>query len=191
MNNALRTRSRRGGFTLLEIAVATVIIAVGLTALMSTMRAGTSANSTSSKLTTALFLSQNVHEWTRQLPLAGDAAVVAPADPANTTCVEELNGKTFSPPRDGTGMPITGLSEWSQSITMSWREPEDLLLKAPGASAPADGATDMIHVTVDIQYRGATVYTMRYFIFDNMVPAMYDPTADITPNPGGIGDKID
>jgi len=181
MNNALRPRSRRGGFTLLEIAVATIIIGVGLTALMATMRAGTSANSSSNKLTTSLFLAQNIHEWTRRLPFRDPDPEDAgnPPGPDGGTSpqdfvddVDDLMDVTFCPPRDGTGAKILSLPDWSQTITMTWREPDDLLLKTPAAPTPAPGSTDTILVTVDIKYRGTPVYTMRYFIFDRTIPPL-------------------
>jgi len=154
----------------MEISVATIIIAVGLTALMSTMRAGTSANSGGSKLTTSLFLAQNIHEWTRRLPFPdpgsppGPAPGVSPQDFVGD--VDDLMDVTFCPPRDGTGEKILSMPDWSQKINMTWRDPDHL------ASTVPDGSSDVIHVTVDVLYKDAPVYTMNYFVFSREIPPL-------------------
>ena len=172
MDTTHQSHRRRGGFTLVEVAIATILIAVGLAALMNTLRAGTSTNYASSNMTTASFLAQNVHEWTLGLPFRPAGATVNPAD---LKYLDDLNGMTFSPPRDGAGLPINNYAGWSQRVTMTWRNAANLTPSTP----PSSG--DAMHVSVDIRLNGETVTTLQYLIFKRQ-----DPTA-----PGGGGGSAD
>ena len=165
MKNTHQSRSRQG-FTLLEVAIATVIIALGITALMSTLRAGTTVSTAGNNLTTAMFLAQNVHEWTARLQFR-DASTPPTSPGSNPTddpqCIEDLDGAVYTIPRDGTGEEIPDLPNWAQTVSLEWRNPTELTAKVD------PGMSDVIHVTVDIRHRGITVFTLRYFVF-NMNP---------------------
>jgi prepilin-type N-terminal cleavage/methylation domain-containing protein len=54
----------RRGFTLIESALAILIIGVGVTALLELLAAGTMSNSAGTELTTAINLANNIHEIT-------------------------------------------------------------------------------------------------------------------------------
>ena len=54
----------RRGFTLIEAALAIVIVGVGVTALLELLAAGTMSNSAGTELTTAINLANNIHEIT-------------------------------------------------------------------------------------------------------------------------------
>jgi len=173
MNNALRPCPKRGGFTLMEVAVATIIIGVGLTALMTTLRAGTSTNAASTKMSTALFLAQNIHEWTRKLPYEDIVLVSHATSTTEPASIQELNGRTFQGPRDGNGGIISDLPGWSQTIRMELRESGNLI---PTSAKPAPlipcGA---VAISVDVQYRGTPVYLMHYYMFDREIGDLWLP----------------
>lgn len=57
-------RRRAAGFTLIEAALAIVIVGVGVTALLELLTAGTMSNLAGAELTTAVNLANNVHEIT-------------------------------------------------------------------------------------------------------------------------------
>lgn len=57
-------RALRRGFTLIEAALAILIIGVGVTALLELLAAGTMSNSAGTELTTAINLANNIHEIT-------------------------------------------------------------------------------------------------------------------------------
>lgn len=61
-------RGRRRGFTLLETALATVIIGVGVLALVEAQQAFIRSNSWSSQSATATYLANEIRELTRNLP---------------------------------------------------------------------------------------------------------------------------
>lgn len=157
-------RSARG-FTLIEVAVATMIIGIGMTALLVAVGANTRVNGYGAELTEATFLAQELHEWCSALPFSDpnpeDANDPPGSDgsdpPASIDDLDDLMGVTYSPPRDGEGYELYGMSGWSQTITLTWRDPNAL------TQTVADGASDVIHVQVDIGYKGRTVLTNRWF----------------------------
>lgn len=70
MFNATPTRNVRRGFTLLEAALVTCIVGVGVTALLQLMAAGTVSNTAGTELTTGLTLAKNIREMTLGLAFA-------------------------------------------------------------------------------------------------------------------------
>ena len=157
MKKTSKPGARRGGFTLTEIAIATIIIAMSLASLMAALRSSTSVNFTSGKMTSASFLAQNIHEWTLRLPFRPGSEFGI--DPEELQYLEDLNGRTFSPPRDGTGIPINNYVGWSQTVTLTWLNPHHL------AERVDPGSDDVIHVSVEIKYNDNPVMTLRYMIF--------------------------
>jgi Tfp pilus assembly protein PilV len=159
----------------LEVAVATVIVGVGLAALMSTLRAGTSANDASTKMTTALFLAQNIHEWTRKLPFEDIELVNNAASLVEPVRVEDLHNRTFSAPRDGAGNPIATLPGWSQHVFMELRDPSNLIPSAAHPPPAADNPSGAVAITVNIFHLGSPVYTMRYYVLDRAFGELWVP----------------
>lgn len=159
-------RSRRGGFSLIEVAVTTTIVGFGVTALLLSVGSGTKVNAGAGELTQAVFLAQEIREWTIRLPFSdpdpGDQG--KPPGPDGTdpqTFVDDLDdlmGVTYSPPRDGRGQAITSAIGWAQKITITWRDPEYL------ASVVTPGATDVVYVQVEVLHRGRRVYTTGWIV---------------------------
>ncbi len=153
-----RTRRRgRGGFSLIEAAIATVLLALGVSALMLAVQSGTNANGAGRKMTQAVFLAQEIREWAMRLPFTDPQSPTAAPGPDGSspqTFVDDLNdlmNVTYSPPRDAYGSPITDMPGWSQTITMTWRNPSNL------SAAVADGASDIVRVQVSVAFKGEEV----------------------------------
>ncbi|MCE5327960.1 MAG: hypothetical protein LLG01_16250 [Planctomycetaceae bacterium] len=157
------TRRRgRGGFSLIEAAIATALLALGVTALMLAVQSGTAANGAGRKMTQAVFLAQEIREWALRLPF------VDPQDPNNPpgpdgsspqTFVDDLNdlmNVTYSPPRDAYGSPMTDMTGWSQTITMTWRDPNNL------STTVANGASDIVRVRVNVAFKGQEVLSTGF-----------------------------
>lgn len=162
----MKSRKRRSarGFTLIEVAVATMIVGVGITALLVAVGANTRVNGYGAELTEATFLAQELHEWTSALPFsdpdpedANNPPGPDGSDPQPPDDLDDLMGVTYSPPRDGEGYELYGMSGWSQTITLTWRDPNAL------TQTVADGASDVIHVQVDIGYKGRTILINGWF----------------------------
>ncbi|NLW86999.1 MAG: hypothetical protein GXY38_09015 [Planctomycetes bacterium] len=154
----------RGGFSIIEAAMATAILGIGITALISAVGASTSANGRANELTSGVFLAQQVREWTVRLPFSDpDESPTAPVGPEQTSPQEfvddldDLMDVTFCPPRDGAGRPITEMPDWSQVVKMTWRDPDSL------ATPVGAGASDVIYVEVSVLRAGRCVHTTGWF----------------------------
>ncbi|HSU68777.1 MAG TPA: hypothetical protein VLJ39_17990, partial [Tepidisphaeraceae bacterium] len=123
----LRRRQRRNAFTLVETALAMVIIGTGVMALLQLLAAGTMVNSGGTELTTAVNLANNIHEISINLPFQkpGSPGSLAKdsGGPTAYTYVWDLNGDTYNPPLDVTRNPISTYSTWSQKVTISTVDP--------------------------------------------------------------------
>jgi len=157
------------GFSLVEVAVATAIVGVGIAALMTSISSGTIVNSSGQKLTQANFLAQEIREWTLRLPFkdpdVGDASNPPGPDGTNPqTFVDDfddlydINGLTFNPPRDGTGSPISNLAGWSQTLKLSWRDGSNL------RSTVSPGSSDFIYVEVIVSLQNQPVLTTGWLV---------------------------
>src|SRR5436305_894769 len=94
--------SARRGFTLIEAAIVTAIVGIGIVAMLELMAAGTMANTESTELTTAMALANNIHERSM-----------------GTQYVDLLttfDNKTYSPPIDANNNSIAELSTWNQQV---------------------------------------------------------------------------
>ena len=159
-----RARPKSGdrcGFTLVETAVAIVIVGLGIGAILISAASGSRANDHGRKLTQATFLAQEVREWTLRLPFSDPDAFDANnppgpdgSDPQNLVddlddlLGNDLTGITYDPPRSGLGSAIADMVGWSQYIDLTWRSPDDL------DSIVSDGTSDIVYVEVTISWKG-------------------------------------
>lgn len=157
---------RHRGFTLVEIVVATILIGLAMAAMMVSVTSNTQVTDAGAKLTQASFLAQEIREWTLNLPFSdpdpGDQGNPPGSDGSSPqTWVDDLDdlmNVTYSPPRDGQGYAISSLAEWSQTITLTWRDPNDL------STTVADGASDLIYVNVDVKYANKHITSSGWLV---------------------------
>jgi len=163
---ARRLTGSRQGFTLVEALVAVMIVGLGAAAIMVSAASNTRANDTAGKLTEAVFLAQELREWTLSLPFTdpdpgdeGNPPGPDGSDPQDyVDDLDDLMDVTYSPPRDGTGTAIAEMSEWSQSINITWRDPDDL------TSTVADGSSSIVYVEVTIAFQGSEVMKTGWLV---------------------------
>jgi len=164
----------RGGFSLIEVAVATALVGLGVTALLMSLGAGTRANDGGRKVTQAVFIAQELREWTLRLPFsdpdpgdAGNPPGSEGSDPQEwVDDLDDLMDVTYSPPMsargkpplDATGEPMTGMNGWSQHITLTWLNGDGL------TQTVSPGTSDFIRVQVDVAYRGQDVLTASWLV---------------------------
>lgn len=156
----------RRGMTLIEIAVATAIIALGVTAIMVASTSTTQVNSAGQKLTRAIFLAQEIREWTLKLPFTdqdpgdeGNPPGPDGSDPQSfVDDLDDLMNVSYSPPRDGQGVAISDMAGWSQQITITWRNPNNL------AQTVADGSSDVVCVQVAVSFKGENLLTTNWLV---------------------------
>ncbi len=137
-----RPASRRG-FSLIEVAMATAIVGVGVTALMTTIGAGTKTNRAGQEVTQASFLAQEMREHLLNTPLAS------------------LSSVTYTTPKDARGNDISGMPGWSQQVTVTWRNPTNV------AATVTPGPTDVAYIRIDIVHNNATVLTTGWLAAKN------------------------
>jgi prepilin-type N-terminal cleavage/methylation domain-containing protein len=134
-----RRQTNRRGFTLLEVAIATLIVAIGITALLVASASCTTTNAAGEELTDATFLAQEIREYCAGL------------DP----CDLNLAG-SYSPPVDASLSTISGMSNWKQVITLQWKDPNGLT----DSAVP----TDVRYVRVTVQHYDANVLSTSWLV---------------------------
>ena len=164
--NGRRQLPRRRGFSLVESALAIVIVGIGIVAVVASLGAASRINGAGRNLTRGVFLAQEIREWTLRLPFKdpdpGDAGKPPGPDGTNPQLfvddLDDLLNVTYGPPRDGQGRAISGLAGWSQVITMTWRDPDSLTTTVPV------GTSDVICVTVTIRHGDEAILATNWVV---------------------------
>ena len=137
-----------------------------MTALLVAVGTGTKTNDAGKKLTQAVFIAQEIREWTLRLPFSdtdpGDADNPPGPDGSEPQVfvddLDDLMDVTYSPPRDGRGIAIAGMTDWSETITLTWRARNDI------SSILEPGASDLIHVQLDVRHKGTGILTTGWLV---------------------------
>lgn len=138
-----RPSRQRGGFTLIEAAIVTVLIGVGVVAVMQLLAAGTMANADSTRLTTAMGLAGNIRERAVRINY--------------TDLFTSFNDRTYSPPIDATGTVLTNFNAWSQVVDVKYVNPNAVTIAVPDAQVEPTA-----QVSVTVRYNNQTVYTTSW-----------------------------
>ena len=154
---------RRTGFTLVEAAMVTVIIGVGVMAMLTLLAAGTAANEDATQLTEAINLANNIHEITMgmpyydpQTPTVWNSKEPTVAEWDNIT---DLDGASFNPPIDARRNPIPEYAGWRQSV-----EVESVTHDKVTVTTPDTTTEPTARVTVTVRHRGRTVYATSWLV---------------------------
>jgi hypothetical protein len=163
-NRSMRRSAR--GFTIIEAALTTVIVGTGILAMVSAQQAYHMKNDWAARTGTAQMLANEIRETTLVLPLhdpvTGDANLGPEAnelsvidwddvdDFAGTVDAAGVGSKTtFNPPINGLRFAVADLTNWQQVVTVENVLPDNI----NNAFTLALGTTDMMRVTVAVQYR--------------------------------------
>jgi type II secretory pathway pseudopilin PulG len=142
-----RARRHRAGFTLIEAALTTMIVGIGLVATLQLLAAGTSANIDGTNTTTGVNLARNVRELTLKSTFAE---------------VRALNGDVHNPPVDSRGTTIAGFNNWTQSIVVQPVDPDRL------NTVIIDPDPDVVRVTARVHNNGSYVCELTWYRFRPM-----------------------
>lgn len=135
-----------GGFTLVEAALATVIVGVAFVAMLQLFASCTRQNVFAADLTTALTLAQQVQERMAGLafndPEMGRGSFGAETGETlgDYDDVDDYDGQRFTPPIDAMGTPIERLARYTQTISVMPVRPQKLSANAD-ESSPEIGKT--------------------------------------------------
>jgi type II secretory pathway pseudopilin PulG len=159
--NFRNPRPRRGGFTLMETVLATVIVGLGILSMMELFTACTRQNRAAFDMTTAMLLAQNMQETMADLSFTDPAYGKTYFGPEGSQAlatyddIDDFNGLTFSPPIDSTREPIDALSEYAQVVSV-WPVKSNWLVANSNTGAPdlpQTTYTGAARVTVRIMHR--------------------------------------
>lgn len=149
--SAARRSRRRGGYMLIEAALAIVIVGVAVVALLAVIHAGTKANAASRELTRATYLAQEIRELIAPLPSEEEGGGFGPEAGESLSTyddIDDFQDVTFSPAINSQRQTLTDAhwDGWSQKVTVENVDPNYLA----GHQTLPGGSTDMMRVTVEI-----------------------------------------
>src|SRR5688572_10055725 len=113
---------RRRGFTLIEAAITTVIVGIGTVGLLQLLAAGTVSNAECSELMVGLHLANDVREMSRGLKFSDPTTPThwgletGETTAAHWDDVDDLDGRTISPPIDARRQSLTRYAQWKQKV---------------------------------------------------------------------------
>lgn len=119
-----RRRRGRGGFTLVEASLTTLIVGVGILSMMELFGACTRQNQSANQQTTAMFLVGNIQETMESLPIVDPVVGSSHFGPepgeslATYNDVDDFDGSSFNPPIDATRHTLPQLSQYTQVVTV-------------------------------------------------------------------------
>jgi type II secretory pathway pseudopilin PulG len=140
------------GFTLIEAAMTTVIIGVGILASMSLFAACSQQNMNSSEMTTAMMLATNIQEAMANLafcdPITGKTTFGPEGGEtlASYDDLDDFDGQTISPPIDALRASIPNLSQYSQVINVDPVDPNNLSVTLPKTITNRTAVRIQVHV---------------------------------------------
>ena len=129
----MKTISLRKGFTLIEVVVATALVALAVVSLLTANIAFTRSNGFGADLSTAEFLLEQLSERTTLMSY------------------EQLEGNTFgpySPPINCNGESLDDFAAFTQELAV------ENVSAADFSQVVADGTSDFVRITVDIKLNG-------------------------------------
>jgi prepilin-type N-terminal cleavage/methylation domain-containing protein len=137
-------RKSRGGFTLVEVLICAVLVALGFAALVAAFSHDAVVTQRGEEVSTATFLADEIRDMAFRMSLA-DAL--------------DLNGTVYSPAVLSTGV-AAGQTGWSQAVSISPVSTADLNVDVAESGAQA------ARLSVDVRYLGVSVVRQTYFLFD-------------------------
>lgn len=136
----IENRNSIGGFTLIEVLIATILVGLAIVALLGANSSFTMANGVGTDMSTAEFLAEQIRELTAMLPVDD---------------VDDFNGRTFSPPIAADKSPLTGFASFSQVVTVDKVLASDL-------DQTTNNASDFVRVTVRVLQNGRQVVSSSW-----------------------------
>ena len=161
-------RRRTGGFTIVEAALATVIVSTGVLAILGAQQAYHRKNNWAQRSGTGMLLANELRELTLTLPMHDPITATqnmgAEADEIEVGDYDDLDdfagpvtngfgaGIVFSPPINASRQPIDDLDGWTQRIDVYNVLPGNISV-SDGLTQPL-GTTDMMRAKVTVTYQG-------------------------------------
>jgi len=139
------TRRPRRGFTLIEAAIVTAIVGIGIVGVLELLAAGSMANRESAELTTAVYLANNINEMTQGVAYA--------------SLKSSYDNHIYDPPIDATGASLGGFTGWKQVVSVKYVDHNLLTSVVPDSQVEPTCC-----VTVTIIHNGYGVYAASWVV---------------------------
>lgn len=173
--------NRARGFTLIEAALTTIIVGVGIVATMRVFASCSQQNIVSNQMSTAQMLASNVHEAVVGLSFADPtfAHKYFGPEPGETLAsyndVDDFDGASFNPPIDSLRQQITGLGQYTQVVSVWPVYPNKLSTNSNESSPdiPKTTNTGALRIRVRILYQqtskdvASEIYRASWICTDN------------------------
>jgi type II secretory pathway pseudopilin PulG len=139
----------RKGFTLIEAAIVTAIVGIGIVGLLELIAAGSMANRQAAELTMAINLAANVTEMMQGKDY--------------DTLMATYDNKTYTIVKDGRGNDLKDAG--NNPLFPNWKQVVDLEYVQPGLlTSPAPDPKVTMRVTAKIYHHDLLVYTSRWIV---------------------------
>lgn len=167
--NIIVRSPRRGGFTLIEAALATVIIGMGVVATLGLFGTCAESNAASNNQTVGMMLAGNIQELAASMqfndPYYGRTTFGSETGETVATYndIDDLDGKTFNPPIDAERNTLENMSQYSQVISV-WPVYTTKLSSNTNTTTPDIAKTTYTgaaRVTVQILYKARPTDTAK------------------------------
>ena len=143
MITRIPTSRSRSGFTLIEAAIVTAIVGIGVVALVQLFAAGSMANADSTELTTAVYLANNIDEMLQGVTYAN--------------LKPNYDNQTYSPAIDATGATLSGFDNWKQVVSVKYVDPNLLTSVVPDSQVEPT-----CRVSVTVYHNNVAVYNAQW-----------------------------
>jgi prepilin-type N-terminal cleavage/methylation domain-containing protein len=135
---------RRRGFTLIEAAIVTAIVGIGIVSMVQLFAAGSMANIQSTELTTAVYLANNIDEMLQGATYS--------------TLKSTYDNHTYDYPVDGTGTSLgSSFAGWKQVVSVQYVDHNLLTFVVPDTQVEPTS-----RVTVTVYHNGNPIYTASW-----------------------------
>lgn len=157
----VQRRARARGFTLIEAALATVIVGVGFFASLQLFASCTEQNRTAADMSTALMLTTNIREAVSGLSFADPRVGHTHFGPesgetlSDFNDVDDFDGSSLNPPIDSQREPIPSLAQYTQVVSVWPVNPNQLSTNSNEAvpDIPKGTYTGAVRVRVRVLFK--------------------------------------
>jgi prepilin-type N-terminal cleavage/methylation domain-containing protein len=143
-----RHTQRRNGFTLVEVAAAMVLMAIGMIALVMASGTVSRVNAGASEMSQATMLAQEIREY----------CIGRPPGDSDPNGIGDAGVTVYNPPVDATGTAMSSMDDWTQTVTRSWVNPDGM------GSDPNGAIGDCMQVVVTVSRNNRTLLTTCWLV---------------------------
>lgn len=154
----MRGTRYEGGFSLIEVLVAVVLVGIAIVALVVANSSFTKANVAGTELSTAEFLLEQIKELTIMLPVIDPETEMSTFGPeadetvlADYDDLDDFDGMAFSPPISADRATLTNFAAFTQQVTVENVNAGDFELIV------ADHGSYFVRVTVKVLFNSEEI----------------------------------